>query len=112
MSTPAENLVVLITAPGEAKAAAMARALVEEGLAACVNVVPHVRSIYRWQGQLEDGAEALMLVKTRTAAFEKLRQRVLALHEYTYPEIVALPIVAGHQPYLDWIASSVVTPSS
>ena len=101
-----ENLVVLVTAPPD-KAGPIARALVEERLAACVSVVERVRSIYRWEGNVQDDAEALLVVKTRAQAFEALRARVIALHPYQCPEVVALPIAAGHAPYLAWIAESV-----
>lgn len=102
-----ELFVVLITAPSAEKAAAIGRALVEERLAACVNVVAPIRSIYRWEGEVQDEAEALMVVKTRREAFEPLRQRVLALHEYSCPEILALPVAEGHPDYLAWLAESV-----
>lgn len=105
--SPDGNLVVLITAPSADKAAAIARILVEERLAACVNLVPLVRSIYRWEGKVLEEAEALMVVKTRRERFEALRERVLALHEYSCPEIVALPIERGHEAYLRWIGESV-----
>ena len=100
-------VVVLVTAPGEAKAAEIGRALVEERLAACVNVVPAVRSIYRWEDKVEDEPEALMVIKTKGSAFELLRARVLALHPYRCPEIIALPIALGHEGYLAWIGRSV-----
>ena len=100
-------VVVLVTAPGEAKAAEIGRALVEERLAACVNVVPAVRSIYRWEGRVEQAQEVLLVIKTRAQAFEALRLRVLSLHPYQCPEIIALPVVAGHPAYLEWLAGSV-----
>lgn len=102
-----ESLVVLVTAPTQEKAAEIARALVEERLAACVNVLPAVRSIYRWEGRVQDEPEALMVVKTRADAFERLRARIVALHPYSCPEVIGLPVVAGHRPYLDWLAESV-----
>lgn len=96
-------IVVLITAPGEEEAAAMAQALVDDRLAACVNIVRNIRSIYRWQGSVEDENEALMLVKTRRDLFERLRERVKELHSYSVPEIIALPIGEGSEDYLAWI---------
>lgn len=96
-------IVVLITVPGEEEAAAMAQALVDDRLAACVNIVRNVRSIYRWQGSVEDENEALMLVKTRRDLFERLRERVKELHSYSVPEIIALPIGEGSGDYLAWI---------
>jgi periplasmic divalent cation tolerance protein len=102
----AEHVVALSTAPSADKAAEIARALVEERLAACVNVVPAVRSFYRWQGELCDDAEALCVIKTRADRVEALRARLVALHPYEVPELVVLPIVGGHAPYLSWIDSS------
>ena len=98
--------VVLVTCPSAEKAAEIARALVEERLAACGNVVPAVRSIYRWKGKVQDDAEALLILKSARDRFEALRARVLALHPYEVPEVIAVPVEAGHAPYLDWIAGS------
>jgi periplasmic divalent cation tolerance protein len=99
-----EALVVLVTAPTADRAAEIARALVEERLAACGNVVPAIRSIYRWEGKVQDDAEALLVLKTTRARFDALRARVLALHPYEVPEVVALSVDAGSAPYLAWIA--------
>ena len=99
-----DALVVLVTAPTPERAAEIARALVEERLAACGNVVPGLRSIYRWEGKVEDEPEALLVLKTTRARFEALRARVLALHPYQVPEVIALPVEAGSAPYLAWIA--------
>jgi periplasmic divalent cation tolerance protein len=98
-----DALVVLVTAPGAEEAARIARALVEERLAACGNVVPGLRSIYRWQGAVHEDAEALLVLKTTRDRFEALRARVLALHPYEVPEVVALPVEAGSASYLEWI---------
>jgi periplasmic divalent cation tolerance protein len=110
MSAGSENptgaVIVLVTAPSEEKAAELGRALVEEGLAACANLIPRVRSIYRWEGKVEDEAEVLIVLKTRAELFERLRARVVALHPYQVPEVIQLAISAGHAPYLAWIASS------
>jgi periplasmic divalent cation tolerance protein len=95
--------VVLVTVPDHETAAGLARRLVEEGLAACVNVVPGVRSIYRWQGALQEDAEILLIAKTRAALVPALAARVGALHPYELPEVIALPVVAGSEPYLDWV---------
>ena len=107
MSAPPEFLVVLVTAPTPERAAELARALVEERLAACGNVVPGVRSIYRWEGKVEDEAEALLVLKTTRARFEALRDRVLALHPYQVPEVLALRVEAGSERYLAWVAGEV-----
>jgi periplasmic divalent cation tolerance protein len=100
-----DALVVLVTAPGADKAAQIARALVEERLVACGNVVPGLRSIYRWDGKVQDDSEALLVLKTTRARFEALRERVLALHPYEVPEILAFPVEAGSERYLAWIAA-------
>ena len=100
-----EALVVFVTTPTAERAAELARALVQERLAACGNVVPGLRSIYRWEGKVHDEGEALLVLKTTRARFEALRERVLALHPYEVPEVIALPIEAGSAPYLAWIAA-------
>ncbi len=99
--------VVLVTFPDRERAVACGRALVEEQLAACVNVLGELRSIYRWQGAVHDDAEVLAVIKTTSAAFEAVRARVVALHPYEVPEVIALPVEAGHAPYLDWLEASV-----
>jgi periplasmic divalent cation tolerance protein len=104
MTAPSPDaLLVLVTAPEE-KAAEIARTLVEERLAACGNVVPGLRSIYRWEGKVQDDREALLLLKTTRGRFEALRARVLALHPYQLPEVLALPVDGGSEAYLAWIA--------
>lgn len=95
--------VVLITVPSEEVARTLAKTLVEERLAACVNIVPGLTSVYRWQGKVVEDQELLLLVKTTTHAFPRLKERVKALHPYTVPEIVALPIAEGNREYLDWL---------
>lgn len=105
-----DSLLVLVTAPNPEKAAELARALVEEGLAACGNVLPSLRSIYRWAGQVHDEPEALLMLKTRADLFEPLRARVVALHPYEVPEVIGLPIEVGHAPYLAWISASTREP--
>jgi periplasmic divalent cation tolerance protein len=102
-AAPGDFIVVFITVPNQDVAAALARALVEEKLVACVNILPGVRSIYAWQGKLCDDNELLCVLKTRRALFEAVRGRVCALHPYQVPEIVALPLVEGSAPYLDWL---------
>jgi periplasmic divalent cation tolerance protein len=95
-------IVVFVTAPAE-EAVDLAKTLVDERLVACVNIVPGLRSIYWWQGKVEDEPEVLCIMKTRTTLFEPLRDRVRELHSYEVEEIIALPIMAGNPPYLDWI---------
>jgi len=98
-------LVVLVTAPGPEEAARLARALVEERLAACGNVLPGLRSIYRWEGEVREEGEALLLLKTTRARFAALRDRILALHPYEVPEVLALPVEAGAERYLGWVGA-------
>jgi periplasmic divalent cation tolerance protein len=100
-----DALVVLVTAPSAEKAAAIARALVEERLAACGNVVPGVRSIYRWEGRVQEDDEVLLVLKTTGRRFEALRDRVLQLHPYEVPEVLALPVEAGSEKYLAWVGA-------
>jgi periplasmic divalent cation tolerance protein len=102
---PQGALVVLVTAPTPERAAELARALVEERLAACGNVVPGLRSIYRWEGKIEDEPEVLLVLKTTRDRFDALRERVLALHPYQVPEVLALPVEAGSARYLAWLVA-------
>ena len=97
-----DAVVVYITASSPDEAATLARALVAERLAACVNRLP-VESVYRWQGAIEEAPEVLLIVKTRRARLVALAARVQALHSYTVPEMVVLPLVAGWPPYLQWL---------
>jgi periplasmic divalent cation tolerance protein len=96
-------LVVLITAPNEDEAAKIAHDIVGSGLAACANIIRGVRSIYRWQGKVEDNNEVLMVVKTRADLFGDLEKRIKELHSYTVPEIIALPVIRGFEGYLAWL---------
>jgi periplasmic divalent cation tolerance protein len=99
-------LVVLVTVGSADEAAGLARTLVEERLAACGNLVERIRSIYRWKGKIEDEGETLLVLKTTAAQFEALRQRIVELHSYDVPEVIALEIADGHKPYLDWLDSN------
>ena len=98
-----EALVIYITAPNEEEGAKIARALVEERLAGCINIVKPIRSIYRWQENIEDDTETLLIVKTQKRLFESLANRVRELHSYTVPEIIAIPVVEGSKDYLKWL---------
>lgn len=102
-----ERIVVLITAGSMEEGRKIANALVEEGLVACVNIVPQVNSIYRWEGEMCDEREVLLIAKSRREVFERLASRVKELHSYEVPEIIALPIVAGSEDYLKWIDQEV-----
>jgi periplasmic divalent cation tolerance protein len=99
-------ILVLITAPTEV-APALARALVEARLAACVNLLPGLRSVYRWQGEVCEAGETLLIAKTASARFAALREAVLRLHPYELPEIVAVKLDDAHPPYLQWLLSQV-----
>jgi periplasmic divalent cation tolerance protein len=103
----AEKIVVLVTARDTWEAGRIARTLVGEGLAACVNFTEaRIRSVYRWKGEVETAREILLLVKTTRRAFAAVERRVRALHSYEVPEIIALRIVAGSRAYLQWLESS------
>jgi periplasmic divalent cation tolerance protein len=97
--------VVLVTAPDVETGARIARALVEEGLIACANVVPGIRSIYRWQGRVAEDTEVLLVLKTRASRCAALAARVKALHPYELPEVIALPVADGSEAYLDWVVA-------
>lgn len=98
--------VVLVTAPSEEVATSMARTLLDEDLIACANIVPAIRSVYRWKGKLCDEAEVLMVLKAPSEIFEVLRARVVELHPYETPEVLRLEVAEGHRPYLDWVLGS------
>ena len=98
--------IVLTTAGSQEEARKIANALVERRLAACVNIVPHVESIYRWQGKIETAEEWLLLIKTQAELFDRVRNAVKELHSYDLPECVMLEVSAGSQEYLDWIAKN------
>ncbi len=102
-----DAVVVLVTAPSAEKAAELGKALVSERLAACASVVPGIRSVYWWEGKVQDEAEALVVLKTTRTRLPALRDRVLALHPYQVPEVVALPIEGGNEKYLEWLAGEV-----
>ncbi len=101
-----EEVVIFITAPNEEEAVKIARSLVEARLAACVNIVKNVRSIYTWQGNIEDDSEVLMIAKTRKGLFDLLSVKVRELHSYDVPEIIALPVTGGSEEYLKWLRES------
>ncbi len=105
-------LVCLVTVPHPEEAHRIARALVEERLAACVNVVPGVRSVYRWQGAVEEAGEVLLVVKTTRQRFPALRDRIAALHPYQVPEVVSLPVEDALAAYRAWVEESVAEAES
>ena len=98
-----EFIVVYVTAGSPAEGDRLARALVDERLAACVNRLGPVQSVYRWEGKIEQSEEQLLIIKTQRRLFAALEKRVRELHSYSVPEIVALPIIEGSQDYLRWL---------
>jgi periplasmic divalent cation tolerance protein len=102
-----DKRVVLTTTASEDEARKIARTLVGERLAACVNIIPKIESIYRWQDKVEEAREYLLLIKTTESAFPRLQQKLKELHSYELPECVALSMTAGSPPYLKWIDDSV-----
>ena len=104
-------IVVYVTAGSAEEAEQLAQTLVSEKLAACVSRIPSVRSVYRWQGAVEQSEEELLIIKTRKDLFGALEKRVRSLHSYSVPEIIALPVTAGSTPYLNWLRDQ-VTPES
>ncbi len=98
-----EISIVFVTAGSEEEAATIARSLVELRLAACASIVPRIRSIYRWQGQIHDEQECLIIIKAATSQFEVLQERVRELHSYEVPEIISFPVTRGLPQYLDWV---------
>ena len=102
-----DKLLVLTTAGSEAEARKIAQALVERGLAACVNIVPRIQSVYRWEGKIEHAEEYLLLIKTVKAREEQVRAAICELHTYGLPECIAIPIASGSADYLKWLSDSV-----
>lgn len=102
-----EVVVVFSTAPDDATAARIAEALVERSLAACVNVVPGVRSVYRWKGEVQRDDEALLLIKTTRAGVAALKAALPEIHPYEVPELVVIPVGAGSEAYLNWVRENV-----
>jgi periplasmic divalent cation tolerance protein len=102
-----DKLLVLTTAGSESEALKIARALVERRLAACVNIVPRIQSVYRWEGKVEQADEHLLLIKTVKAREEQVRAAIRELHSYELPECIAIPIEGGSAEYLKWLTDSV-----
>ena len=98
-------VLVLTNLPDAASAQSLAHALVESRLAACVNLLPGVQSVYRWQGVIEHATEVTLLIKTTQRHYPQLQQAIVSAHPYDVPEVIALPISDGHPAYLQWIAS-------
>ncbi len=100
-------VVLVSTFPGVEKAAEVTRTLVEERLAACVNLVPAIRSIYRWQGALHDESETLAIIKTTRERVDAITKRLVELHPYDVPEVLEVNVAGGHPPYLAWVTGEV-----
>ena len=107
-----DKLLVLTTAPSEAGAKKIAHALVEERLAACVNIVPKIHSVYRWQGKVESADEFLLLIKTTRDREEQVRSAIQDLHTYELPECIVIAIDGGSEEYLHWLSESVAGAAS
>jgi len=100
-------IIVLITTPADDSAVKIARLLVENRLAACVSLTPRIKSLFWWEGKVQQATECLLIVKTCRSRFEELRSLVLKNHPYQVPEIIAWEVTEGHQAYLDWVVESV-----
>ncbi len=108
MSTTATGVVIVLTTlPAEADGTALARTLVEERLAACVNVLPAMTSVYQWKGSVEEAREQQLVIKTSAARVEDVRTRLRGLHPYDLPEFLVLAVVDGSDDYLAWVLESV-----
>jgi periplasmic divalent cation tolerance protein len=101
-----DEIIVLVTASGQEEAAVIGKALVDERLAACVNIVSGVRSLFTWKEKTQDEHETLLIAKSRLHLLEQLIQRVKSLHSYSVPEVIALPIIGGSADYLSWLRES------
>ena len=97
--------IVLCTCPDEGTARSLAEGLMEERLAACVNIVPGIKSVYRWEGEIREDTEVMLLIKTTAEGFPRVRDYLVNAHPYELPEVIALPIEQGYQPYLDWVST-------
>lgn len=105
-----EFVIVLTTFPADGDAEALARTLVTERLAACVNVLPPMRSIYMWKGAVEDASERQLVIKTTSVKVDALQDRLKALHPYEVPEFLVLPVSGGSRDYLSWLTDSIIRP--
>ena len=103
----AEAIVVFMTASSGEEAGQLAEMLVSKRLAACVQILPEMESVYRWQGEIERQREVLLIAKTVSSKFAELEREVVALHSYETPEVVAFPLTAGSRPYLEWLSAGV-----
>ena len=102
-----EYCVIYCSVPNEFTANLIATTLIDEKLAACINVLPKMTSIYRWENSIQTDEELLMIIKTHTSKFEIIKDKIKELHEYSLPEIIALPIIKGSNEYLSWIEKEI-----
>lgn len=98
-----ENCVIYCTVPNDFSANLIASTLVDENLAACVNIVPSITSIYKWEGSVQTDSELLLIIKTQQSKFNDVEKRIKELHENSIPEIIAVPIIKGSEEYQNWI---------
>ena len=101
-----DTLLVITTCPDDKVAETLSIHLIDSGLAGCINRLPGISSVYRWEGELKTGTEVMLLIKTASESWRALESEIKRLHPYELPEIIAVPITTGHQPYLDWIQAS------
>jgi periplasmic divalent cation tolerance protein len=104
-----DALIVFCTCSNLVEASALARSIVGDGAAACVNIVPAVESVFRWQGKIETSSEVLLLIKTTRALFPALRELIVKLHSYDTPELMAVPVADGSAKYLAWLGAAIAT---
>jgi periplasmic divalent cation tolerance protein len=109
---PGAAMLIYVTCPGRRAALRIARAALGERLAACANLIGPMRSLFRWQGRVQAADEVVLILKTTGTLSRRLGERVAALHPYTVPCVVALPIAGGHAPFLDWIADATAPASA
>jgi periplasmic divalent cation tolerance protein len=102
-----DTLLVMTTCPDPEHAETLSVELIEAGLAACINQLPGIRSVYRWKGELKSGSEVMLMIKTPADRWDALEQAIKSSHPYELPEIIAVPITTGHAPYLQWIADTI-----
>ncbi|HYA87360.1 MAG TPA: divalent-cation tolerance protein CutA [Nitrospirota bacterium] len=102
----ADEIIVLITTASRDEATRIGTALVNEHIAACVNILPQIRSLFFWEGKTQDESEALIIVKSRLSLLDRIIARVKELHSYTLPEVIAIPIIGGSPEYLHWLKDS------
>ncbi|CAA6664348.1 unnamed protein product [Spirodela intermedia] len=105
-STTVPSIVVYVTVPNKEAGKKLAESIIQERLAACVNIVPGIESVYWWDGKVQTDSEELLIIKTRESLLEALTEHVKSNHEYEVPEVISLPITGGSAKYLEWIKSS------